>query len=124
MTVDNLTVGVVMLTHRKKKSARFIGSSSNLFSYLYKIFKDLYKKEVNELTPIEVELKYFSPNAEDWSMTVWLYDNADQVSMATNQKLMEHCCLRPHGLNHEISWNSKEEWKEFASCYMKDKERL
>ena len=102
------------MSHNKKKNVKFVKGSKNLCKFLYRHFKCLYKTRLEKLTSLGVELKYFSPNADDWSIKVWQFDSIDRLTMETNIKIVEYHCLRPQGLNSTLTFSSKEEWIDFV----------
>ena len=105
------------MSHKKKENIKFVKGTGNLYKFLHHHFKCLYRRELDKLTSLGVELKYFSPNAEDWSIKVWQYDSVDRITMETNKKIMEYRCLRPHGMISKLTFSSKEEWTDFVKWY-------
>ena len=67
----DLGSGVYLMRHRAKEQAKWVGLSPDLCRTLCGHFFQLYQRERSQLSPIEVELKFFSPLAADWDIQAW-----------------------------------------------------
>ena len=102
--------------HNTKMTAKYIGFATNLPVTLCDIINNLYKKEMSGMTSIEVELKYFSPKAEDWIVQVWQCEK-ETLLVERAKKIIEKQTLTPHGLNKSLKIPGKQGWEEFAEWY-------
>ena len=110
----DLGPGVYFMCHRTKKQAKWVGFSPDLCRTLCGLFFQLYQKERSELSPLEVELKFFSPLAADWDIRVWAAD-PKELALERAKKVVEFKTLKPLGLNNALKFTTKEMWEEFIS---------
>ena len=114
---SDLGPGVYFMCHRTKEQAKWVGASPDLCRTLCGLFFQLYQKERSKLTPLEVELKFFSPLAADWDIKVWTAEPKDLV-LERAKKILEHKTLKPLGLNASLIFTTKELWEEFTSWFV------
>ena len=112
--------GVYFMQHRTKEQAKWVGLSPDLCRTLCGLFFQLYQKECSELSPLEVEIKFFSPLAADWDIKVWTADPKDLV-LERAKKIVEYKTLKPLGLNNALKLTTKEMWEEFISWFVAQK---
>ena len=118
----DLGPGVYFMHHKTKKQAKWVGLSPDLCRTLCGLFFQLYQKERSELSPLEVELKFFSPFATDWDIQVWVADPKELV-MEKAKKIVECKTLKPLGLNTSLTFTDKETWEEFTSWFQAKKRK-
>ena len=110
----DLGPGVYFIHHRTKEQAKWVGVSPDLCRTLCGLFFQLYQKERSELSPLEVELKFFSPLAADWDIKVWTVDPSELV-LERAKKIVQCKTLKPLGLNNALKFTTKETWEEFIA---------
>ena len=108
--------GVYFMCHRTKKQAKWVGASPDLCRTLCGLFFHLYQKERSKLSPLEVELKFFSPLAADWDITVWTAE-PNELVLERAKKIVEYKTLKPLGLNNALKFTTKEAWEVFTAWY-------
>ena len=118
--LPDLGPGVYYMCHRTKEQAKWVGLSPDLCRTLCGLFFQLYQKERSELTPLEVELKFFSPLAADWDIKVWTAEPKDLV-LERAKKIVEYKTLKPLGLNNALKFTTKEMWEEFIGWFAAQK---
>ena len=104
---------------RKGTNVRYYASSHNLSKFLYDLFFNLYEKSNTELTPLEVELKYRSPQAEDWIFQYWPCKTTREASMEAFKKILTYKNLQPNGLNEALVVSGKDGWLELSDWLKK-----
>ena len=109
----DLGPGVYLMRHKTKEKAKWVGLSPDLCRTLCGLFFQLYLKQHCELNPLQVELKFFSPNAADWDIQVWFRDPKDLL-LERAKKIVEFKTLKPLGLNNSLKFTTKEVWEEFT----------
>ena len=114
---------VYLMRHRIKKQAKWVGLSPDLCRTLCGVFFQLYRKERSDLSPIEVELKFFSPHAADWDIQVWSVVPKELV-LERAKKIVVFKTLTPRGLNTSLTLTGKEMWEEFSSWFQAKKRKL
>ena len=112
----DLGPGVYFMCHKTKKQAKWVGLSPDLSRTLCGLFFQLYQKERSELSPLEVELKFFSPLTADWDIQVWSTDPKELV-LERAKKIVEFKTLKPLGLNNTLKFTTKEMWEEFIGWF-------
>jgi len=112
----DLGSGVYLMCHRTKKLAKWVGLSPDLCRTLCGLVFQLYHKERSQLSPIEVELKFFSPLAADWDIQVWTAEPRELV-LERAKKIVEFKTLKPLGLNNALKFTTKENWEEFTGWF-------
>ena len=112
----DLGPGVYFMRHRTKKQAKWVGLSPDLCRSLCGLFFQLYQKKHSELSPLEVELKFFSPLAADWDIQVWSAD-PKELALERAKKIVEFKTLKPLGLNNGLKFTTKETWEEFIGWF-------
>ena len=120
--LPDLGPGVYYMRHRSKKQAKWVGLSPDLCRTLCGIVFKLYQKERSKLSPLEVELKFFSPLAADWDIKVWTAEPKDLV-LERAKKILEYKTLKPLGLNTSLDFTGKEVWEEFCSWFTAKKRK-
>ena len=118
----DLGPGVYLMCHKTKKQAKWVGVSPDLCRTLTGLFFKLYQKERSELSPLEVELKFFSPLAAEWDVKVWTVEPKDLV-LERAKKIVEYKTLTPLGLNNALTFNGKEVWEEFSGWFSAKKRK-
>jgi hypothetical protein len=108
--------GIFYMFHKTKMKAKYVGFAANLPVTLCGTINNLYKKEMSGMTPIEVELKYFSPKAEDWIVQVWQCEK-EALLVERAKMIIEKQTLRPHGLNRSLKIPCKQGWGGFTEWY-------
>ena len=108
--------GIFYMFHKTKMTAKYIGFAANLPVALCGTIHNLYEKEASAMTPFEVELKYFSPKAEDWIVQVWQCEK-ESLLLERAKRIIENQTLNPHGLNTTLKIVGKEGWEGFAKWY-------
>ena len=111
-----LGAGVYFMFHKTKKQAKWVGLSPDLCRTLCGHFFQLYHKEHSQLSPIEVELKFFTPFAADWDIQVWTAEPKELV-LERAKKIVEFNTLKPLGLNNALKFTTKEMWEEFTGWF-------
>ena len=112
----DLGPGVYFIHHRTKAQAKWVGFSPDLCRSLCGLFFQLYQKEHSKLSPLEVELKFFSPLAADWNIKVWVTD-PKELALERAKKIVEFKTLKPLGLNNSLKFTTKEVWEEFTGWF-------
>ena len=111
----DLGPGVYFMHHKTKEQAKWVGLSPDLSRTLCGLFFQLYQKKRSELSPLEVELKFFSPLAADWDIQVWPAD-PNELVLEKAKKIVELKTLKPFGLN-ALKFTNMEMWEEFAGWF-------
>ena len=83
------------------------------------MFHRLFEKPESKLSPIEAELKYSNPDADNWHFRLYPLPFPDNLEAELNYKIVHHGTLHPQGLNPEIKFTSKEQFYIFAENYVK-----
>ena len=118
--LSDLGPGVYFMCHKTKEQAKWVGLSPDLCRTLCGLFFQLYQKERSKLSPLEVELKFFSPLAADWDIKVWTAEPKDLV-LERAKKIVEYKTLKPLGLNASLTFTTKESWEEFTGWFIAQK---
>ena len=119
---NTLGPGIFYMFHKSKRKARYIDYAVNLSQTLCGIVNNLYKKERCDLNPLEVELKHFSPSAEQWCVKVWKCDKNDLL-LERAKRIIQYQTLKPYGLNRRLKITSKEVWVGFSEWYMESRKK-
>ena len=117
---NTLGPGIFYMFHKSKRKARYIDYAVNLSQTLCGIVNNLYKKQRSDLNPLEVELKHFSPSAEQWCVKVWQCDKNDLL-LERAKMIIQYQTLKPYGLNQRLKITSKEVWVGFSEWYIESK---
>ena len=112
----DLGSGVYFMCHKTKMQAKWVGLSPDLCRTLCGLVFQLYHKERSQLSPVEVELKFFSPLAADWDIQVWTAEPKELV-LERAKKIVEFKTLKPLGLNNALTFTTKEMWEEFTGWF-------
>ena len=83
------------------------------------MFHRLFEKKEDKLNMLEREIKYNSPDADQWSFRIYSVSNPDAVEAEANQRILLHNTLQPLGLNSAIRFTSRESFYHFAEMYAK-----
>ena len=112
--------------YRSDRKKKYVGTSYSLYVDLVQLFHRLYEKPDDRLSPIERELKYSHPDADQWFVTVQLVMNPDILPLEEAKAIVSLRMLVPEGLNSELSFQTREHWYEFSAWYKefrKERER-
>lgn len=108
-----------LFLHKSDEKKRYTGKSKNCYHELVQMFHRLFEKPEIKLSPIELELKYFNPDAENWHFRLYPVPFPDNLEAELNYKIVHHGTLHPKGLNPELKFTSKEQFYVFAENYAK-----
>ena len=108
-----------LFLHKSEEKKRYIGKSRYCYQELVQMFHRLFEKPESKLSPIEVELKYFNPDADNWHFRLYPVPVSGNLEAELNYKIIHHGTLHPLGLNPEIRFTSKEQFYVFAENYVK-----
>lgn len=118
-TLTSVTTGVYIFTHKYQTTKRYVGKSRTSYHDLVQMFHRLYEKKEEKLNLLEKELKYNSPDADQWSFRIYSVNNPDQVEPEANKRILLHNTLHPMGLNINVRFTSRESFDLFAEMYAK-----
>ena len=119
---SSLTVtsaALYLFLHKSDEKKRYIGKSRNCYHELVQMFHRLFEKPESKLSPIELEIKYFNPDADNWHFRLYPVPFPDNLEAELSYKIIHHGTLHPNGLNPEIKFTSKEQFYAFAESYVK-----
>ncbi len=116
-TLTSVTTGVYIFTHKYQTTKRYVGKSRTCYHDLVQMFHRLYEKKEDKLSMLEKELKYNSPDAEQWSFRIYSVGNPDAVEAEANKRILLHNTLVPLGLNCSVRFTSRESFNLFAEMY-------
>ena len=111
-----MTVGVYYFQHKFKDKKQYIGQSLNLHSDLVSLFSRLYEKKEDHLNNLEKELRYNSPDADNWNVSVWTCHHENLAFLHT-KLVVQQRTLPPNGLNECIEFNSRKHFHLFCEWY-------
>ena len=83
------------------------------------MFHRLFEKKEDKLSALEKELKYNSPDAEQWTFRIYSVSNPDSMEAEANKRILINNTLHPSGLNTEVKFTTKESFYQFAEEYSK-----
>ena len=118
-SLTSVTTGVYIFTHKRQRTKRFVGKSRTCHHDLVQMFHRLYERKEDKLSTLEKEIKYNSPDADEWSFRIYSVNNPDCVEMEANKRIILNNTLYPNGLNTEFRFSSKESFYQFAEVYAK-----
>ena len=113
------SAALYLFLHKSNEKKRYIGKSRNCYHELVQMFHRLFEKPEGKLSPIELEIKYFNPDADNWHFRLYPVPIPDNLEAELSYKIVHHGTLHPNGLNPEIKFTSKEQFYAFAESYIK-----
>ena len=117
--LTSITTGIYIFTHKHQRTKRYVGKSRTAYHDLVQMFHRLYEKKENKLSVLERELKFNSPDAEQWTFRIYSVSSADLLESEANKRILQNNTLHPNGMNTEIRFCSKESFYLFAETYAK-----
>ena len=117
--LTSVTTGVYIFIHKQQRTKRYVGKSRTAYHDLVQMFHRLFEKKEDKLNAFEKELKYNSPDAEQWSFRIYSANNSDAIEAEANKNILTNNTLHPAGLNTEVRFSSKESFYRFAEAYAK-----
>lgn len=109
--------GVFYFQHKREKKLKYVGQSHNVYEALITMYHRLFELPDRSLSPMEVELKYYHPDASEWIVKVHPCRQPADLDLEETKLLMMHRTLRPEGLNKELVFRSREHFYAFAEWY-------
>ncbi|CAI8004235.1 hypothetical protein GBAR_LOCUS3860 [Geodia barretti] len=61
-----MTTGVYLFKHRFRANLQYVGKSHNVYKGLIQMFHRLFERPDSKLNPVELQLKYHSPDSDQW----------------------------------------------------------
>lgn len=113
------SAALYLFLHKSNEKKRYIGKSRNCYHELVQMFHRLFEKQESKLSPIELEIKYLNPDADNWHFRLYPVPSPDNLEAELSYKIIHHGTLHPNGLNPEIKFTSKEQFYVFAESYIK-----
>ena len=62
--------GVFYFQHKREQRLKYVGRSHNVYESLITMYHRLFELPDRSLSPMEVELKYYHPDASEWIVRV------------------------------------------------------
>lgn len=118
-TLTSVTTGVYIFTHKLQRTKRYVGKSRTCYHDLVQMFHRLFERKEDKLGMLEKEIKYNSPDADQWTFRIYSVSNADSMEVEANKRIILNNTLFPNGLNIEIRFSTKASFYEFAEVYAK-----
>ena len=115
--LTSVTTGVYIFIHKYQRTKRYVGKSRTAYHDLVQMFHRLFEKKESKLNALEREIKYNSPDAEQWSFRIYSAGNSDSIEAEANKNILTNNTLHPSGLNAEVKFTSKESFYRFAETY-------
>jgi hypothetical protein len=112
-----MTTGLYVFKHRFSSTKQYIGKSHNLYSEMIQMFHRLFERPENKLNPLELELKYHTPDAEGWYVRLIAVRNSEKLNLEQAKMIAQLRTVRPEGLNPSLEFHCREDWYEFAAWY-------
>jgi len=82
------------------------------------MFHRLFEKKEDKLNELEKEIKYNSPDSDQWTFRIYSVNN-DAVEVEANKRILMNNTLQPSGLNTEVRFTSRDSFYQFAESYAK-----
>ena len=119
-TLTSVTTGVYIFTHKLHRTKRYVGRSRTCYHDLVQMFHRLFERKEDKLNILEREIKYNSPDADQWTFRIYSVSNSiSSVEVEANKRIILNNTLQPNGMNTEIRFSSKESFYRFAEVYAK-----
>lgn len=112
----NMMCGVYYFQHKFQPTKQYVGSSLKLFLELVTLFERLYEKKEDKLNSLERELRFNSPDASEWNVSVWTC-HADNLSLELSKLIIQQRALSPNGLNESLDFVSRMHFNSFCEWY-------
>ncbi len=116
IALTSITTGIYIFTHKRQRNKRYVGRSRTAYHDLTQMFHRLFEKENDKLGPLEKEIKFNSPDADQWTFRMFSV-RSDTLESECNQRIIQHNTLHPSGLNTNVTFSSKESFYSFAENY-------
>lgn len=110
---------VYYFQHKYDPTKQFAGKSLQVYEDLTQLFTRLYEKTIDSLNPLEVELRFHSSDAVLWNVRAWEY-SYETLDLELAKVIVKQKCLRPNGLNKELSVISSDFGK-FCEWYTQER---
>ena len=117
IALTSMTTGIYIFLHKHQKTKKYVGKSRAIYHDLVQMFHRLYQKKENKLNPLEKEIKFNSPDADQWYFRMYSVGSPDLLEVEANKRILEYNTLHPSGLNTEVRFTSKESFHLFAESY-------
>jgi len=111
--------GVYYFVHRNRPKSGYTSKSKNAFHELELMFNQLFEKQHSRLSALELELKYNAPDAKDWIIRLLTVSSQESLHSHEIWSIVNHRSLVPEGLNQKLTFQSKEQFYDFAEKYAK-----
>lgn len=115
--LTSVTTGVYIFIHKQQRKKRYVGKSRTAYHDLVQMFHRLFEKKEDKLNTLEKEIKYNSPDAEQWSFRIYSASSSDSIEAEANKNILTNNTLQPSGLNNEVKFSTKESFYRFAEVY-------
>lgn len=122
--LTSVTTGVYIFIHKHQRTKRYVGKSRTAYHDLVQMFHRLFEKKEDKLSALEKEMKYNSPDADQWSFRIYSANNSDFIEADANKIILTNNTLQPSGLNSEVRFSTKESFYKFAESYAKTQREI
>lgn len=117
-----MTSAVYFFQHKHDRTKDYVGKSLLLYNDLTQMFVKLYEKPVDQLNPLEEELRYNSPDADLWNVRAWSHPPV-MLELEATKMVIKLNSLHPRGLNKSITLESKEDFQKFCVWYTTERQK-
>lgn len=117
-----MTSAVYYFQHKYDLKKDYVGRSLQLYNELTQMFVRLYEKPPNQLTPLEEELRYNSPDASSWNVRAWSHPPT-ALQLESAKLIVRQNSLQPYGMNKELNFECKEEFQKFCMWYTEERQK-
>ena len=111
-----MTSGIYFFQHKFKRMKRYLGQSLNIHDDLVSLFVRLYEKKEDNLNNLERELRYSSPDANDWNISIFPF-HPEQLCLELTKMIAAQRTLPPNGLNECLEFSSRQHFNLFCEWY-------
>lgn len=120
------SAGIYHFHHMDHVDKCYTAKSRSALYDIVHMFHQLYDKPHKKLSSIEFELKYNLPDANGWMIRLFTVSNPKSIYFEEIWHTVVNRTLQPDGLNRQLTFNSKEQFYEFAQRYageLRDKKK-
>ena len=111
-----MSSAIYYFQHKYEETKHYVGKSNAAHTDLVTLFSRLYEKSEEKLNTLERELRFNSPDAKDWNVSIWAchFDNLD---LEETKLIVQQRSLYPEGLNEQLNFTSRRHFNLFCEWY-------
>ncbi len=108
--------GVYLFQHKYIPNIQYLTSSLTLHKDMIGLLNNLYEKKEENLNNLEKELRFNSPNADQWNVSFWKCHH-EKLSFVLSKLIVRLRTLPPTGINERLEFTSRKHFYSFCEWY-------